>query len=104
MLFARLALRCSRSFGSLGLSVILVAASALTVAVAFPGRAWSVPSAAQVLQNAESQALTAAARTKTRVEVAGSRSEAARTYATPDGSLVREVYAVPRWTSTADGG
>jgi hypothetical protein len=53
---------------------------------------------------AESTALRLAAESGRTVEVAGSKSELARTVATPRGTLVRQSYAVPRWTKGKDGG
>ncbi|MEV0325159.1 LamG domain-containing protein [Micromonospora echinospora] len=37
------------------------------------------------------------------MEVAGSTSEASRVVATPEGSLVLETYAAPRWAARRDG-
>ncbi|MGI5182621.1 ricin-type beta-trefoil lectin domain protein [Dactylosporangium sp. CA-152071] len=47
---------------------------------------------------AETAALQQAVESGRTVEVANSRSEMARTMATPRGTLVRESYAVPQWT------
>ncbi|GAB3522605.1 LamG domain-containing protein [Phytohabitans suffuscus] len=52
---------------------------------------------------AEARALAAAAVSGRPVEVAGSRAPDARTLANPDGSLVLESYAVPRWTDRLGG-
>lgn len=51
----------------------------------------------------EAEALTAAKRSGVSVEVSGSKSESSRVVATPQGSLVLESYAVPRWTMSRDG-
>ncbi|GAB3150827.1 LamG domain-containing protein [Micromonospora sonneratiae] len=56
------------------------------------------PTAAEAAA-AEDAALDAAKRLGTPIEVVGSKSETARTVATPQGTLKYESYAVPRWTA-----
>lgn len=62
-----------------------------------------VPDPVEVRETAETKALAAAAASGRAVEVAGLRAEHARTFATPQGTLVYESYSVPRWTNRIGG-
>ncbi|MGC4808197.1 LamG domain-containing protein [Micromonospora sp. DT233] len=50
----------------------------------------------------EADAVKLATATQRTVEVEGSKSESTRLVATPNGTLVHESYAMPRWTKGAD--
>jgi len=52
----------------------------------------------------EAEAVAAAKRLGMPVEVTSLKSESSRIVATPEGGLVLESYAVPRWTQDRDGG
>ncbi|MEU5950463.1 LamG domain-containing protein [Micromonospora sp. NPDC047465] len=65
--------------------------------------AYAEPLDAPSGSNAEAEALAAAQRLGVPVEVAGSKSEASRAVATPQGSLLLESYAGPRWAQGRDG-
>nr|MDT0657878.1 LamG domain-containing protein [Micromonospora sp. DSM 115978] len=84
--------------------VALLGVTNPSAAVAAGSPAAVVPDSGQSASvAAEANALGAARRSGTSVEVAGSRSESARAIATPQGTLVHESYPVPRWTTGADG-
>lgn len=53
--------------------------------------------------DAEAEALAAASRAGAPVEVRDAKTESSRVLATPQGSLVLESYAVPRWTKRSGG-
>ncbi|GLH99939.1 LamG domain-containing protein [Phytohabitans aurantiacus] len=63
----------------------------------------ALPDPVEVRETPETEALAAAVASGRAVEVAGSRAEAARTIATPQGTLVHESYSVPRWTNRVGG-
>ena len=83
-------------------AVVVTASGTVPPAAADAGIA-SAPIPGQS-DGAEAAALAAARSIRSEVEVAGSKSESARVVATPQGTLVHESYAVPRWTRKSDGG
>ncbi|SBT38132.1 LamG domain-containing protein [Micromonospora auratinigra] len=69
-----------------------------------PGAAATRGSAPTVTDTeAEAEAMAAAQRLGRPVEVRNARTESSRVLATPQGSLLLESYAAPRWTKGADG-
>ncbi|WP_327010641.1 ricin-type beta-trefoil lectin domain protein [Dactylosporangium sp. NBC_01737] len=93
------ALRRSRR-GTLSVSIALaatVAAAAGSVAVLAAAAPAAADPAPVNQRTAETTALRQAVESGRPVEVANSKSEAARIMATPRGTLVRESYSTPRW-------
>ncbi|MCX4469396.1 LamG domain-containing protein [Micromonospora sp. NBC_01655] len=85
------------------MTAVAVTGSA-AVGVQVPASALAVaPDAATAIASAETVALAAAKRSGSPVEVADSRSELSRVLATPEGSLLLESHATPRWTRGSDG-
>jgi hypothetical protein len=81
---------------------VAAAGSAVALVTGSPAGAEPAPGpAAQTVTDqraAENAAVRQAKASGRTVEVADSKSETARVVATPRGTLVRETYAVPRWT------
>ncbi|GLH99933.1 LamG domain-containing protein [Phytohabitans aurantiacus] len=88
--------------GATGAAVLLAVLGIAAVGQAAPVPL-AIPDPVEVRDTPESQALAAAKDSGRSVEVAGTRSEAARVFATPDGTLVYEAYAAPRWTNRVGG-
>lgn len=101
----RLIMACARNRSvSVALLTALLAGGLVGVDRADPVEASSAATPEPVDRTAaEVEALGAAKRAGAPVEVRGSKSEASRVLATPQGSLVLESYAVPRWTKGRDG-
>ncbi|MFC4147212.1 LamG domain-containing protein [Micromonospora mangrovi] len=84
-------------------AVMVVAAGAATAPVETAPAAAAAPAPAQADSLTEAQAVAAAKRLGSPVEVTSLRAESSRVIAEPHGGLVLESYPVPRWTKSRDG-
>ncbi|MEU4337363.1 LamG domain-containing protein [Micromonospora lupini] len=85
-------------------AVVAVAAGAATVPVETASAAAAPPAPVKADGLTEAEALAAAKRLGSPVEVTSLRAESSRVVANPQGGLVLESYPAPRWTKDRDGG